>query len=88
MISSINIGQQFMIYLFIKFSFIHLIKFCVNNAKVFQLVSMNINMAVGQTAADYSVVIPKARWVRPAFGESCREVVVRFHSVLYALIKA
>jgi len=33
-----------------KFSFIHLIIFCVDNARIFQRVSMNLNMTVGQSA--------------------------------------
>jgi len=30
--------------------FIHLIRFCVDNARVFQQVFMNLNMTVGQAA--------------------------------------
>ena len=36
--------------LFIKLSFIHLTRFRVDNARVFQRVSMNLNMTVGQAA--------------------------------------
>jgi len=32
------------------FTFIHLIRFRVDNVRVFQPVSMNLNMTVGQTA--------------------------------------
>jgi len=32
------------------FSFIHLIRFCVDDARVFQRVSMNVNMTIGQAA--------------------------------------
>jgi len=30
--------------------FIHLIRFCVDNARVFRRISMNLNMTVGQAA--------------------------------------
>jgi len=36
--------------LFMKLSFIHLIRFRVDNARVLQRVSMNLNMTVGQAA--------------------------------------
>jgi len=51
MISSINIRQNFMSSLFMKLSFINLIRFRVDrvdNARVFQQVFMNLNMTVGQ----------------------------------------
>ena len=51
-----------------KFSFIHLIRFCVDNARVFQRVSMNLSMI--KPHADYCVDILKARWLRPVFTES------------------
>ena len=42
-------------------------------ARVFQRVSMNLNMTVGQAAhTTYCVDIRKARWLRPAFAESYR----------------
>jgi len=37
-------------YVFVKFSFFHLFRFRVANAKAFQRVSMNLNMTVGQAA--------------------------------------
>jgi len=44
-----------------------------DNARVFQRVSMNLNMTVGQAAhTKYCVDILKARWLRPAFAESYR----------------
>ena len=51
MISSINIRQDFISSLFMKLSFIRLIRFRVDNAMVFQGVSMNLNMTVGQDAS-------------------------------------
>jgi len=74
MVSSINIRQKFMSSLFMKLSFIDLIRFRVDNARVFQRVSMNLNMTVGEdTCRLYcSVVILKALRLRPAFGESYR----------------
>jgi len=47
-----------------KFSFIQLIRFR-GNARVFQQVSMNLNMTVGQAAC-------RAHWLRLAFTESYR----------------
>ena len=42
-----------------KFSFIRLIRFRVDNARVFQRVSMNLNLTVGQLHADNCVDILK-----------------------------
>jgi len=44
---------------------------------------MNVNMTVGQAACRlYSnVVILKSRWLRPAFGESCRFVWIRLKTL-------
>jgi len=42
--------QHFMSKLVMKFSFIHLIRFRVDNTRVFQWVFMNLNMTVGQAA--------------------------------------
>jgi len=36
--------------LFMKFSFVHPFRFCGDNARVFQQVSMNLNITVGQAA--------------------------------------
>ena len=47
-VCSINIHQNFVSSLFMKLSFIHLIRFRVDNARVFQRISMNLNMTVGQ----------------------------------------
>ena len=47
-----------MCYLFMKFSYIHLIRFRVDNARVLQRVCANLSMTVGQAAcrvADYCV---------------------------------
>jgi len=50
-----------------------LLNFRGDNARVFQRVSMNLNMTVGQAAhTNYCVDILKARWLRPAFAESYR----------------
>jgi len=46
-----------------KFSFIQSIRFRGDNARVFQQISMNLNM----THADYFVDKRKARWLRCAF---------------------
>jgi len=48
MISLMNIRQQFMSKLFVKFSFIYLIRFRVDNARVFQEVFMNLSMTVSR----------------------------------------
>ena len=51
MISSINIRQQFMPKILIKFSFFHLIRFRVDNDRIFQRDFMNLNMTVGDGAS-------------------------------------
>jgi len=46
-----------------KFSFVHLIRFRVDNARVFQRVCMNLSVTVGQAAcraADYCVKLDSA----------------------------
>jgi len=48
--SSISFCKKFMSYLFMKFRFIHLIRFRVDNARVFQRVSINLNITIGQAA--------------------------------------
>ena len=50
MISSIDIRQNIMSSLLMKLSFLHLIRFCVDNSRAFQHVSMNLNTTVGQAA--------------------------------------
>jgi len=66
MIRSINIRQNFMSSLFMKLSFIHLMRFRVDNARFFQPVSTNLNMIVGQDICRLycSVVVLKAGWRR------------------------
>jgi len=59
-ISSLNIRQQFMSELFMKFSFIHLIRSRVDNARVFQQVSMNASMIRWNKPHVDSVVIRTA----------------------------
>jgi len=65
MIILINIHEKFVSGLFMKFSFVHPFRFRGDNAIVFQQISMNLNMTIGQ--ADYCVDIRKARWLRLAF---------------------
>jgi len=48
MIGSIHIREQFRFKLFIIFSFIHLIRFTIDNVRVFQRVFMNLSMNIGQ----------------------------------------
>jgi len=45
-----NIHEKFMSGLFMKLSFIHPFRFRGDNARVFQQISMNLNMTVGQAA--------------------------------------
>jgi len=52
--------------LFMKLSFIHLIRFRVDNARVFQRVSL------AKPHADYCFLELVAGWLRPAFAESYR----------------
>ena len=47
-ISSTIIRQNFILQLFVKFSFFHVFRFRVDNARVFQRISINLNMTVGQ----------------------------------------
>jgi len=49
-ISSTIISQNFMLELFVKFIFFHVFRFRVDNARVFQRISINLNMTVGQAA--------------------------------------
>jgi len=57
--------------LFMKFSFIHPFRFRGDNARVFQQISMYLNMMVGQAACRllcrYRLL--KACWLRLAFAE-------------------
>jgi len=73
MTSSINICQNFVSSL----SFLHLIRFRVDNARVLQQVSMNLNMTVGQGAfrllRGYIQITLAAR---PVFAESYRLLLV------------
>jgi len=55
----------------LKFIFIHLINFRGDKDSVFQRVSMNLKMTVGQ-AAYYCVDIFNARWLHPVFADSYR----------------
>jgi len=50
MISWINVRKHSVSYLFMKFRFIHLLRFLDDNAWVFQRVSTNLNMNVCQAA--------------------------------------
>jgi len=45
-----NCGTHFLSSLCMKLNFIHLVRFRVDNARVFWRVSMNLNITVGQTA--------------------------------------
>jgi len=58
-----------MFSLFIKLRFIHLMRFRVDNARVFQRVSMNLNMTVGQAA--YRKILAtglvETRWQTPLY---------------------
>jgi len=50
----------------------HLFRFRVDNARVFQRVSMNFNITFAHKPhEDYCVDILNARWLRPVFAESC-----------------
>ena len=55
-----------------KFGSIHLIRLRVDNARVFQRVSKNFNMTVGQAACRLlcRYTLLKAHWLRRAFAES------------------
>jgi len=48
--SSTVISQYFMLELFLKFSFFHVFRFRVDKARVFQRISINLNMTVDQAA--------------------------------------
>jgi len=74
MISSIN-KHSSTIYVF---NFIHFIRFCVDNARVFQRVLMNLNMTVGKAACRLYCRILKALWLRPAYYRvNCVDCYVR-----------
>ena len=72
MINSTIIRQKFMPYLFVKFSFFSPFRFRVDNARVFQRASMNVNVTVRQAACRLLCRLLNARWLRPAFAESYR----------------
>jgi len=55
-----------------KCGFIHLTRCRADNVTVFQRVSMNLKMTVGQAACRSSDVLFKACWLRPVFAESYR----------------
>ena len=55
-----------------KLIFIHPFRFRGDNARVFQQISMNLNMMVGQAACRLLCDIRKARWLRLAIAELYR----------------
>ena len=57
-----------------KFSFFHLFSFRVDKARVFQRVSLNFNMTVGQVACRLLRRYTQfnARWLRPVSAETYR----------------
>jgi len=52
---------------------------------VFQRLSMNFNMSVGQAACRLTCHILKARWLRPAFAESYQLLRVTLSKELVAV---
>ena len=53
-----------------------------DNARVFQRVSMNLSMTIGQAACQ---LLRQARWLRPAFAESYRLLRVTLSKELVAV---
>jgi len=72
MINSTIIRQNFMPKLFVKFSFFQLFSFRVVNARVFQRISMNLNVTVDQAACpllcrytQWTLAAPCICWIVP-----------------------
>jgi len=64
-----------------KFYFIHLIRFRVDNATVFQRVSMNLNMTVGQAACRQlcqctQSMLAVSCWIVPIVTRESEEIIV------------
>jgi len=56
--------------------FIHLIRFCIGNTRVFQRVFMNLNMTVGQAACRLWCRHTQSTVTASCVGESCRLLLV------------